>query len=372
MDGAGSLGAKDYGVVGAPEAVVPLDRSFAWSSALVGYAAHPAYVQLIKGASLSDKVRAFAHYAAKFLLLLTKRVIRYEMIPFEYRSATSFRERLGFVAAGLRNALRLGGGRVAPAEPSEYSQQLVQNGCAVVTMPAPRFEALAKVAAKEFAALAARRGTGANKREFDESRATADRRTSPALFAVIEAIFAESGVSDAANAYMGRTARLIDVNPQINDPSDTFWRDIFDDRAGEPLPRTAYCHRDASGGDLKAIIYMSDVDGQTGPFTYALGSNQMKISRIDDLLCEANDHNGLSGTDLATRRKFAALPAKLRQKGSFGNDLTDDNPASEQIANALWEIKAPQGSIVLFDTKGIHRGGMVDAGERRVITCVLG
>jgi hypothetical protein len=365
------VNSKEYELVGAPANLTPIERGFAWSSQLVDYAKHPAYRHLIDTAGIGARIGASVGFAAKFVLLLIKRVIRYEMIPFEYRSAKTLRERIGFITTGLRNTLRLGNQR-AVSKPSICSDQLAQNGCAVVTMPAARFEALKQVAAKEFNALEAKRGKGANTREFDESRATADRRSSPELFALIEELFAESGIADAANAYMGRKARLIDVNPQINDPSDRFWRDIFDDRAGEPLPRTAYCHRDASGGDLKAIIYCSDVSDETGPFTYALGSNHMKISWLDDLLCEANDHNGLSGTDLETRRKFAALPAKLRQKGSFGNDLTDDHPASAAIGKALWEIKAPQGSIVLFDTKGIHRGGMVDDGERRVITCVLG
>ncbi|RYD24834.1 MAG: hypothetical protein EOP89_10510 [Lysobacteraceae bacterium] len=96
------------------------------------------------------------------------------------------------------------------------------------------------------------------------------------------------------------------------------------------------------------------------------------ISRVDDLLCEANDHNGLAATDLSARRRFAALPAKLRQKGSFGNDLPDDQPESGRIVASTWEITGPKGSIVAFDTKGIHRGGMVEEGQRRVITCVLG
>ena len=69
---------------------------------------------------------------------------------------------------------------------------------------------------------------------------------------------------------------------------------------------------------------------------------------------------------------FAALPRKLRQKCAFGNDLKADSPMLEEIVRATWKITAPAGSVVLFDTKGIHRGGMVEQGERRVLTCVLG
>lgn len=366
------MSSNDYELIGAPQRVVPLDSGFRWSSKIVDYAAHPAYADLVAQAGLVQKLTATLRYAAKFALLLTKRVIRYEMIPYENRKANSFADRIGFVTTGFRNAMGLGNIKADTAEAPAALTHLNDQGIAVVAMPPTQFETLETLAKPHFDALAARRGQRVNRREFDESRATADRRQSPELFTFIEKVLAESGLSATADAYMGRKAHLIDLNPQINDPSDSFWRDIFEDKPEIGLPRTAYCHRDASGGDLKAIIYMTDVGPETGPFTYAVGSNQMVISRRDDLLCEANDHNGLSSTSLEARREFAALPAMLRQKGSFGNDLNDDAPQSRQIATALWEVEGRKGSIVLFDTKGIHRGGMVDTGERRVITCVLG
>jgi hypothetical protein len=239
-------------------------------------------------------------------------------------------------------------------------------------MPADQRARLEAVAAGQFEALAARRGRANGKRQFEESRGQASRLEQGPLFDAIETILRESGVMAAADAYLGRPARLIDVNPQINDVTDSFWRDIFPDTELGELPATAYCHRDASGGDLKAIIYLSDVGGRNGPFSYVLGSNRIRISRLDDLICEANDSNGLGATDPAARRRFAALPKKLRQKGAFGNDLTPASPLSEDIKAGLWSIEAPRGSIVLFDTKGIHRGGMVVEGERRVVTCVIG
>jgi hypothetical protein len=171
--------------------------------------------------------------------------------------------------------------------------------------------------------------------------------------------------------YLGRRAQLVDVNPQVNDPSDDFWRTVFPDLHAR-LPASAYFHRDASGGDIKAIFYMTDVGPENGPFTYVLGSNHLRLKRLDDFICEANDSSGLSGTTSDARRKFAALPRLFRQKGSFGNDLPDDAPLSRTIQDSQWPITSKKGAIVLFDTKGTHRGGMVTAGERRVITCVLG
>ena len=249
---------------------------------------------------------------------------------------------------------------------------MAEHGINVVTIPGRQFDELNAAARSEFERLAGRRGRSNGQRVFEESRGQASRANQRELFEAIEGTLKDAGVFRIASAYLGREATLIDVNPQINDTSDSFWRDIFPDAGLKSLPPTAYCHRDASGGDLKAIIYMTDVDDRTGPFSYVVGSNRMRISRVDDLICEANDSNGLAGTDARARARFAALPRKLRQKGSFGNDLTPDSVLGREIIAGLWSVTAPRGSIILFDTKGIHRGGMVEDGERRVITCVIG
>lgn len=364
--------ATEYDVQGPPGSLVPFSATFGWNAARIDYARHPAYAELKGGAGLAMQVATLVGYSRSFVSLLTKRAIQYELVPHQYRSPRGAGDRLGFIGNGLRNMFRF----LRPARPlpqqSVCGRELAANGISAVVIPDVRFAALDAASKPHFDALAARRGRKVNRREFDESRASADRRDDPALYTLIESILDEAGVSDAANRYLGRKAKLVDVNPQINDPSDTFWLDIFPDREGEPIPDAAYFHCDASGGDLKAIIYMTDVGPDNGPFTYAIGSNHLRVGKVDDLLREANDHNGLSGTDPEARRKFAALPRFLQRKWSFGNDLDNASPLSEAIRKAAWDVTAPKGSIVLFDTKGIHRGGMVEKGERRVITCVLG
>jgi len=357
-----------------PAAVEPLGASFRWRRDLVDYSRHEAYADLVNKASLARRASALAFYSRHFLLLAAKRLFRYEMIPTEFREGRSLKDRLGFAMTVAKNMASLGRrGRRRKGPPvNEIDKGLETGGVAVLEMPAERLAQLQELAAPFFDRLRTRRGTGANRRQFDESRSATGRHVAPDLYSLIETIFAESGIAAAASRYIGRPAQLVDVNPQINDASDSFWRDIFEDLDGRPLPQTAYCHRDASGGDLKVIIYCSDVGEDNGPFGYAVGSNNMAISAVDNLLCEANDHNGLSLTNAEARAKFAALPAKLRQKGAFGNDLEDDSAQSRQIVGSLWQITGPEGSMVMFDSKGVHRGGMVTEGERRVITCVLG
>lgn len=355
-----------------PETGVTPVAPIGWTPSLVDYENHEAYRDLVARPSLKTRLEATGIFAASMAKLLLKRAIKYEFIPYDVRTDRSAGGRLRFAGAALKNLVS-GDARARQLAATETDAgKMAQHGIHVVTMPSDRFEALDVAARPEFDRLAARRGRSNGHRAFEESRGQASRAGQRDLFETIEATLREAGVFDVASAYLGRRAGLIDVNPQINDVSDTFWRDIFPDADLKTLPPTAYCHRDASGGDLKAIIYMTDVDARTGPFSYVVGSNRMRIKRLDDLICEANDSNGLAGTDAAARARFAALPGKLRQKGAFGNDLTPDSPLGREIGQGLWAVTAARGSIVLFDTKGIHRGGMVESGERRVITCVIG
>lgn len=362
----------DYTVLPAPKSLSPIDPDQRWADHVIDYATHPAYAGFVKSARLSAKISATALYAVRFALLMAKRLIRYEMIPYKFRAPQSPRDWAGLVVTGFKNLFGRARSERALTGRSAVSQQLLDNGIVGIQIPEHRMVELQAHADRHFVALEARRGHRPNRREFDESRATADPRDSAELFALLTTIFTEAGVFDAARDYVGRDVSLIDVNPQINDPSDTFWLDIFPDIDGLNPPKAAYYHRDASGGDLKVIFYYSDVGPNNGPFTYAIGSNRMLNSKMDDLLGEANDHNGLSGTRPDARRKFASLPAVFQRKGAFGNDLPDNAPLAKAIQQASWEVIAPKGSMVMFDTKGIHRGGMVEQGERRVITCVLG
>ena len=110
------------------------------------------------------------------------------------------------------------------------------------------------------------------------------------------------------------------MNPQINDSTDDFWQRIFVDQPSAEHP-AAYFHKDASGGDIKATIYLSDVDKGAGPFSYVIGSHRCHQSALGNWIEEANDQSGLSATNAVSRRRFSALPKSLRRKCAFGNDL---------------------------------------------------
>ena len=369
-DGAGPTSSGGCAIVPPPSAVRHFAVDRVPSPQRIDYAAHPAYSEFTRP-GLATRVTATSRFLMSLLPLAAKRLTNYELIPNEVRMRRDVAGRLRLAGAGLANVSVRARNRSAAVSPLALA--LTSDGVVVVVTPATALARVEAASAGAFAQLErARAARSSGSREFEESRFHADRRKELDLFAAVDTFLVEAGVLQAASEYIGRPARLIDVNPQINDSSDSFWREIFPDRESASLPRTAYFHRDASGGDLKAIVYLSDVGPANGPFGFVLGSHRLPISRLDDFICEANDHNGLAHTSPDWRRRFAALPTLFRQKGAFGNDLPDEHPASEEIGSAAWSITGSKGSIVLFDTKGIHRGGMVEQGERRVITCVIG
>lgn len=351
-----------------PDELRPINSLDSVAFSRIEYEQHPAYAPLVANAGFVTKVVALTSFIRKFVPLLVKRAIRYEMIPNHVRKQGG----LKFVGWAARNILRIESRPIVKNATFVLVEQMEREGVVVTTIPHHSIVALEQASNAQFEQLRARRGDQANrKRGFDESRSSVDRRHESALFDRVESILFEAGVINAASAYLGRLARLVDVNPQINDISDGFWREVFPDICKQPLPETAYFHRDASGGDIKAIIYLTDVGLENGPFTYVLGSHRCSRGSLDDLICETNDH-GLSDTDPGTRKLFAALPAALRKKGSFGNDVLPSSTLARELIGGSWQIVSEKGSIVLFDTKGVHRGGMVEVGERLVITCVLG
>jgi hypothetical protein len=338
---------------------------------LVDYKQHPAYRQMVDTATFPLKVQALWRFLRTWLIITAKRAIQYELIPLHVRKSGFW----ALLKGGLPHVLRPRIGRHLEQDApglTVLDRALRRQGCVVLKIDPVDLDLLHRHSAAEFERLRLRRSASqGGPREFEASRAYARRDEAAALFDAVERLLATSGVIATASAYLGREARLVDVNPQINDASDDFWKRIFPDSPATS-PATAYLHRDASGGDLKAIIYMSDVGPDNGPFGFVLGSHAVAPTGIDDRICETNDANGLASTEPQARRLFGALPERLRQKGAVGNDLLDVTDVSAALRNALWSITGPAGSLVVFDTKGMHRGGMVVAGERRVLTCVIG
>ena len=103
-------------------------------------------------------------------------------------------------------------------------------------------------------------------------------------------------------------------------------------------------HRDrADVRQIKALVYLSDVDAQHGPFQYFTGSHR-STQVIKDQVVEGFDFN-------QNRFEDAEVEAVIRK-----------SPAR------LMTVLGKAGTLVVMDTRGIHRGKPIETGERYALT----
>jgi ectoine hydroxylase-related dioxygenase (phytanoyl-CoA dioxygenase family) len=87
---------------------------------------------------------------------------------------------------------------------------------------------------------------------------------------------------------------------------------------------------------LKVFIYLTDVGADDGPHTYIAGSH-----------------------------RTGAMPRHLLKKGYAR--LTDDEVLDHFGRDALVEFCAPRGTVILEDTRGLHKGRHVTGSPRLVL-----
>ena len=98
----------------------------------------------------------------------------------------------------------------------------------------------------------------------------------------------------------------------------------------------------------------------------------MRIGWLEGAARRANDRIDLSSCTPERRRLFHALPRRFRRKAKFGNDLESDHPALARLLASERRFTSADGDLILFDDRGIHRGGLVEAGERFMLQIRLG
>jgi hypothetical protein len=192
----------------------------------------------------------------------------------------------------------------------------------------------------------------------------------PALFAALRTAFRSQGALDAASRYQGRSLDITFLKLLINRAEDAWWRSPFAD-VGLSDPAAISMHVDHLW-TTKAILYLTPVAEANGPFCYCLGSNHVRIGWLEGAARRANDRVDLSSCTPERRRLFHALPKRLRRKAKFGNDLEGDHPELARLLAAERRFTSADGDVILFDDRGIHRGGMVEVGERYMLQIRLG
>jgi len=134
-----------------------------------------------------------------------------------------------------------------------------------------------------------------------------------------------------AHAYFGMSVTLRYCN---------VWRNFV---TADDASQSQYWHRDPEDRYiLKVFVCVEDVDAGRGPFTYAAGSH--------------------------TKSGFSASPEYLHKDGQ--TTRSNDRQMAKVIPAERWVTGVgPKGTIILADTRGYHKGGLVRERERVLYTC---
>lgn len=338
----------------------------------VDYAAHPAYG---RGSGPWSTIRALTRFGRGLAIAWARWAIDFEHLPKPPAGVSRplwLRRNAHRLAAGtVRNALRRlmpEHGAAATPEGRRIADALARDGVFAFDLTPDEQAEMAALTAPWFAELETRLEAGTS--HFDDNRVWIDEAADPGPYLWFRDLLEQRGIIGGSMDHLNRPVTVAHLVPQINTTATDFWTGQFAD-VGVPDPACNYCHVDTAWGITKMIIYLDPVDETNGPFCYVRGSHRARDGFWGRLVRKANDYAGLSGTRPETRALFAALPRSLQKKAAFGPDVEDRHPLADDILKAEWRITSDQGQAILFDPDGVHRGGMVREGRRRVIGVLL-
>jgi hypothetical protein len=347
----------------------------------IDYDAHPAYGGMFPKATLRKRLQALTAFLRTFGFVSIRRIVDYDNMPLLTKEAgfhgLNFAMALRYITMYGRirttRLVRSLTGLRRPAVPANPAllNQFKSDGIVCLTLSPDQIENIRAVTNPGFSKLDERRaGIPLDKRKFDDNVYWCTRAADPQAFKTVEDIFGHYDIIETASAYLGRPVGVKHVNAQINDEDYAFWKRQFADTK-VPDPWGSYLHVDATYGMLKCAIYVHEIGPDGGPFCYVRGSQRAKVGWFEGMVRRTNDFGGLSGRKVEVRRKFMALPRFLRKKAEFGADILDDSTEAKRLREGHFSATSNYGNCILFDGNGIHRGGMVNKGERRCIFILL-
>ena len=247
-------------------------------------------------------------------------------------------------------------------EGDDVLQALQRDGCALRAL-APRHRSRLRELVGPMAREIETRLDTLAKIKFSDGQMVFDFVEHQPLYAAVEEALRDAGVMTVFGAYAGRPVGLLRVALQVNTARETLRKYGEIDAQGLPERKTSYFHVDSNDWpNVKALIYVSDVELDQGPFRYVPGTHRI-MGAFEAVVRRTNDK-------LRQRpHLFLALPPELGQHANFGDYIDAATPGADALLKAERAVCDGGSDLVLFDNNGVHRGGMVRHGHRYMLQC---
>lgn len=193
-------------------------------------------------------------------------------------------------------------------------------------------------------------------------------------------ILQKNNIVDAVSAYMGYPMHPFYFSLQLSHEKECWYENCYED-VGLPTSKATYMHYDHAYDNIKVIIYLNEVDLDTGPFSIVKYSPDWLYSKSRDAFAKYLDianyqyvklKDKISGPYYRQffkyadcRKEFLQLPVELQASSHFGDDVLDNSTLSKELLrNEIPFLSKDANCIVFAGWKYIHRGGQVNKDKR--------
>ncbi len=244
-------------------------------------------------------------------------------------------------------------------------QTLQRDGTALLQLDAPAKQWIRDYLAPIVQAILERLETLA-RIKFADGMIPLEPREHPQLFVEVERALEDCGALPVFSAYAGERLGLLRLAVQVNTARETRLKYGEIDAQGLPRLKTTYFHVDSTDWPAaKALIYLSDVERDHGPFRYVKGSHRL-MDHFEAAVRKTNDRLKQPAI------RFLALPRKFGQHACFGDHIDETSPGAAELLDNELVVCDGRSDLVLFDNNGVHRGGFVRSGHRLMLQCQFG
>jgi len=143
----------------------------------------------------------------------------------------------------------------------------------------------------------------------------------------VQSLMADASILSVAQNYLGSLP--------IADVTSMWWHTAYSDQPDEDAAQLFHFDMDRIRW-LKIFIYLTDVKSENGPHCFIEGSH-----------------------------RTGGIPSTLLSKGYAR--ISDEEALQHYPAEKILEFRAPAGTIILEDTRGLHKGMVVRSGDRLML-----
>jgi hypothetical protein len=204
--------------------------------------------------------------------------------------------------------------------------------------------------------------------------------------ALLDKEFRKQGVFKILAEAFGVRYTYTGMSIELSVAGSTWWKDSL---GQSTPPATMYAHLDETVYAPKSIVYLSEVTRENGPTSCYPGLyREIQNSALQDIIGRVVGRVGATaGSPLNSyyaatyhqtvgsenfRRHFMSLPGELRFNSHFGWDVLPGSELESRMKSEELVMTGSAGKFIVFDgSQLLHRGGLIEAGERIALQVVF-